>query len=146
VTTAPVYDQATQGQWPLQIGFDYTTSADDTFSLDFVAWSVCGSPVPDPVQAFADGDSVAIGAVIEVAVTVDVPVDTSSSGGGDCVSPTVADTVLSGCCSTGTCPAACADASGNGWYEVGTQVFGPCPTGSSCLQGAANSALQACGL
>ena len=144
VTTVPVYDQATQGQWPFQMVFDYQPSDTDTFTLDFVAWSACGSADPDPVQALLSGDSVAIGAVVEVAVTVDTGSSSSGSGGG-CISPTVSDTIRSGCCTTGVCPNACADANGNAWYEVGSQVFGPCPSNSSCLTAAATSAVKACG-
>jgi len=144
MTTGPVYDAATTGNWPLQVGFDYTTTADDTFELDFVAWSSCGGPDADAIAALVNGSSVAIGAQVDVTVTVDVPVASSGSGGG-CISPTVTDTLRSGCCTT-TCPAACADSNGNAWYEVGTTVYGPCPAGTNaCLQSAASSAVAACG-
>ncbi len=143
MTTGPVYDMATTGTWPLQAGFDYTTSADDAFELDFVAWSSCGGPAQDTVQALLDGTSVAIGAVVPVNVTVDVPVSSSGSG-GDCVSPLVTDTVRSGCCTTGVCPNACTDGT-NSWYEVGSSAFGDCAaTDNACLEAAASSAVTAC--
>jgi hypothetical protein len=134
----------TTGPWPLQVGFDYNPSADDTFELDFVAWSSCNAPDQNPIQALLDGDSVAISAEIDVSVTVDVPTSSSGSGGG-CISPTVPDTLRSGCCTTGVCPNACSDGT-NSWYEVGSQVFGDCAASNeSCLMAAASGAVAACG-
>lgn len=55
----------------------------------------------------------------------------------------------SGCCYYSSCTrgqlGSCADGCGNGWYEVGTSLYGPCESGnSSCLQSAANAAVRAC--
>ena len=147
MATPPVADQQTAGTWPFQVGFEYTTSANDTFTVDFVAWSNCGDPNADPIQALEDGASVAIGPETSIAVQVNVPVESGGGSGlgGSCVSPTVTDTLRSGCCSTGICPNSCSDGT-DGWYEVGSSVYGPCvATDSSCMQGAATAALQACG-
>jgi hypothetical protein len=149
MATPPVADQQTAGTWPFQLGFEYNTSADDTFTLDFVAWSNCGDPNADPIQALENGVSVAFGADTSVSVQVNVPVDISGGSGVGigCISPLVSDPLGNGngCCTTGICPNACASST-NSWYEVGSSVYGPCTTGdSSCVEAAATQADKACG-
>jgi hypothetical protein len=139
-TTTPVDDGQTEGQWPFQIGLDYDSAAQDQFNIDFVAWSPCEKNV-DPITALVEGEGVATGAILTAAVTVVASEGSSGSGTGTgltCVSPTVPSTVMpGGCCTTGVCPNACANASGTSWYEVGGSMF---PSG----QAGACQALQAC--
>ena len=89
--------------------------------------------------------------------------DGGSSGGGnggggggctaawDCSAIGTTATLRTGCCaltpgcSNGGSYGNCSDGCGNGWYEFGGQVYGPCSAGdSSCLQQAAMAVVNAC--
>jgi hypothetical protein len=134
--TTPVDDGQTEGQWQLQIGFEYQSPAGDEFTLDFVAWSSCDNGV-DPITALEEGTAVAMGALVEADVQVAAS-DEGSSGGTTftCPSPTVASTLRSGgCCTTGVCPNSCSDGSSS-WYEVGGSIYTtPCSAIQACIPG-----------
>jgi hypothetical protein len=82
----------------------------------------------------------------------DAPDIGGSSGGGggggcgwSCPAQFRSASTRTGCCSVGSCPDACSDACGNGWYEAKGGQYGPCNAqNTSCMQSAAQAAVNAC--
>jgi hypothetical protein len=79
------------------------------------------------------------------------PQQQQQGGGGCSVTPCPSGMVAShvragGCCQSVGTVLSCAD-SCDGWYECGSQIFGPCAENgsyTSCLTGAANAAVSSC--
>ncbi len=151
VAIPPVEDGLTEGTLHLQLGMDYEPLDGETHELDVVVFPASPAEGTDAPAGEVSPDTLAFGEPVVAPVTVEAEADGSTSGGSsgcgwDCSFAGLSNASLrEGCCASG-CPSSCSDACGNGWYEVGGQLFGPCSTqDTGCMQGAADGAVHACG-
>lgn len=152
VVVPPVEDGLTEGTDHFQIGIDYEPLEGEAHEFDLVMFPASPAEGSDAPEGEVSVDDLAFGEPVVGPVTVEPESPSDSSGSGpsgcdwDCGFAGLASSTLrEGCCSGG-CPSSCSDACGNGWYEVGGQLFGPCSSqDTGCLSGAADGAVHACG-